>query len=152
MLVPDAPQAFPISRLWEEMRHQWSQGTYRRIRGEIPGSCSSRPWEGSPFGRPSHLVQQHDFATGAWEGTRLSGGVRDDLASMRFEAAESLWSKACCGREATTMTGRAKPGSVLNAYEGTVLQVLPSRTGVGAVCYAEHDVTCEIWLCIDCAG
>jgi hypothetical protein len=46
---------FPISRLWEEMRHQWStRNAYRRIRGEIeiPRIVFIKTWEDLLSGHP----------------------------------------------------------------------------------------------------
>ena len=46
---------FPISRLWEEMRHQWStRNAYRRIRGEIeiPKIVFLKTWEDLLSGHP----------------------------------------------------------------------------------------------------
>ena len=46
---------FPISRLWEEMRHQWStRNAYRRIRGEIeiPKIVFLKTWEDLLSGQP----------------------------------------------------------------------------------------------------
>jgi hypothetical protein len=46
---------FPISRLWEEMRHQWSpRNAYRRIRGEIeiPHIVFIKTWEDLLSGHP----------------------------------------------------------------------------------------------------
>ncbi len=55
---------------------------------------------GSALGA-SDSVQRHDFAIGAWKGTRLSGGVRMIWHRCDLKL-PSLFGPACCGREATT--------------------------------------------------
>jgi excisionase family DNA binding protein len=153
VLVLETLLGFPISRLWEEMRHQWStRNAYRRIRGEIeiPRIVFHQDLGGSALGA-SDLVQRHDSATGVGEGARLSGGVRMIWHRCDLKL-PSLFGPACCGREATTYDRARKAWLCPEHTKERLCEFCQFERAWVRFCYPENDVTCEIWLCVDCAG
>ena len=97
-----------ISRLWEEMRHQWStRNAYRRIRGEIETEDRFHQdlgricCQGIPFGLAAPFCNSV-----LGKGPCLSGRCEDDLASMRSEAAESIWGRQVADGKPPRMIAR----------------------------------------------
>ncbi len=84
---------FPISRLWERCGINGPPGMRiggSEVRSKSRGSCSSRPgrisFQGIPFGSAAR------FCNWCWGRGLSIRRCEDDLASMRFETAESIWS------------------------------------------------------------
>ena len=64
----------------------------------------------------------------------------------------SLFGPACCGREATTYDRARKAWLCPEHTKERLCEFCQYERAWVRFCYREHDVTCEIWLCIDCAG
>jgi hypothetical protein len=64
----------------------------------------------------------------------------------------SLFGPACCGREATTYDRARKAWLCPEHTKERLCEFCQFERAWVRFCYAEHDVMCEIWLCVECAG
>ena len=64
----------------------------------------------------------------------------------------SLFGPTCCGREATTYDRARKAWLCPEHTKERLCEFCHFERAWVRLCYPEKDVTCEIWLCIDCAG
>jgi hypothetical protein len=64
----------------------------------------------------------------------------------------SLFGPACCGREATTYDRARKAWLCPEHTKERLCEFCQFERAWVRFCYREHDVTCEIWLCVECAG
>ncbi len=64
----------------------------------------------------------------------------------------SLFGPAGCGREATTYDRARKAWLCPEHTKERLCEFCQFEWAWVRFCYGEHDVTCEIWLCVECAG
>ncbi|MCS6294849.1 MAG: hypothetical protein H8K09_01315 [Nitrospira sp.] len=64
----------------------------------------------------------------------------------------SLFGPACCGREATTYDRARKAWLCPEHAKERLCEFCQFERAWVRFCYREYDVTCEIWLCVECAG
>ncbi|HQY56595.1 MAG TPA: hypothetical protein PLY15_02335 [Nitrospira sp.] len=64
----------------------------------------------------------------------------------------SLFGPAGCRQEATTYDRARKAWLCSEHTKERLCEFCQFERAWVRFCYREHDVTCEIWLCIDCAG
>ena len=64
----------------------------------------------------------------------------------------SLFGPACCGREATTYDRARKAWLCPEHTKERLCEFCQFERAWVRFCYAQHDVTCEIWLCVDVCG
>jgi len=64
----------------------------------------------------------------------------------------SLFGPACCGREATTYDRARKAWLCPEHTKERLCEFCQYERAWVRFCYTQQDVTCEIWLCVGCAG
>jgi hypothetical protein len=64
----------------------------------------------------------------------------------------SLFGPACCGREATTYDRARKAWLCPEHTKERLCEFCQFERAWVRFCYTEKEVTCEIWLCVECAG
>ncbi len=64
----------------------------------------------------------------------------------------SLFSQACCGREASIYDRARKAWLCPEQTKERLCEFCQSERAWAHLCYVEDDGLCEVWLCADCAG